>query len=88
MELIVGRVLDSGKAEYFRCTERSDKRATYETQRKGDIPAPPLTFTVEQGRRAFGFFDGMPERDRASLELAWQRSGWRGRGRRATWRTC
>lgn len=57
-------VLKSGKAKYFRCTERTDARATFATQR-GDDPEIVLTYTIEDGRRAF-------QKD----DLAWKKSGW------------
>ena len=57
-------VLRSGKARYFRCKERTDTKATFETQR-GDDPPMALTFTVEDGRRAF-----------TGDDKAWVKSGW------------
>jgi hypothetical protein len=44
-------VLKSGKAKYFRCTERTAERATFETQR-GDDPACSLTYTVAEAQAA------------------------------------
>jgi len=63
-EAIRARVLTSGKANYFRCTERSATRATFETQR-GDDPPMSLTYTIEEGRAAW------PKGD-----SEWAKSGW------------
>lgn len=57
-------VIKSGKATYFRCVERTNERATFETQR-GDDPPVSLSFSVEDGRRAW------PKDD-----LAFAKSGW------------
>lgn len=62
--LIVGIVLKSGKAAYFRCTARTAEGATFETQR-GDDPPIALTFTLAEGRLAF-----------AGDDKAWAKSGW------------
>lgn len=40
-------VIRSGKAKYFRCTERTATRATFETQR-GDDPPISLSYTIEE----------------------------------------
>lgn len=50
-DLIRALVIRSGLAKYFRCTERTAERATFETQR-GDDPAMSLTFTIEEARSA------------------------------------
>ena len=63
-DLIRAIVIKSGKAKYFRCTERTAERATFETQR-GDDPPMSLTYTVAEGRIAF------PGDDKA-----WAKSGW------------
>ena len=63
-DLIRALVLRSGKAKYFRCTERSATRATFETQRDED-PAFRLTFTIEEARAAW-----------PKSEDAWAKSGW------------
>lgn len=42
-------VLRSGKATYFRCTERTAESATFETQR-GDDPPIALSYTMEEAR--------------------------------------
>lgn len=57
-------VLKSGKARYFRCTERTDERATFVTKR-GDDPEIALTYTIAEGRAAW-------TRD----ESKWKASGW------------
>jgi hypothetical protein len=44
-------VLKSGKAKYFRCTERTAERATFETQR-GDDPPFSLSYTVAEAQVA------------------------------------
>lgn len=44
-------IMKSGKAKYFRCTERTNERATFQTQR-GDDPPMELTFTMEDAQRA------------------------------------
>lgn len=61
---IVGTVLKSPLCEYFRCTERSDERATFITKRKGD-PEMSLTFTMDDGKLAW-----------AKDAKAWASSGW------------
>ncbi len=40
-------VLKSGLAEYFRCKERTDTKATFETKRRGDPEPQSLTFTID-----------------------------------------
>lgn len=73
--IIQSLVLKSGKASYFRCSERTATHATFVTKR-GDDPEMALTFTVEEARRAFGFTPEMPDKARAELEYKWSRSGW------------
>lgn len=63
-DLIRALVIRSGLAKYFRCTERTAERATFETQR-GDDPPIALTFTIEEARNAFG-----------KDLTAWAKSGW------------
>lgn len=63
-DLIRALVLRSGKAEYFRCTERTPDRATFITKRKGD-PECSLTFTVAEAKIAWSKGD-----------RAWEQSGW------------
>lgn len=57
-------VLTSGKAKYFRCTERTAERATFETQR-GEDPPVALSFTIQEARQAW-----------AKDQKAWDWSGW------------
>lgn len=63
-DLLRALVVQSGHARYFRCTERTAERATFETQR-GDDPPMSLTFTLEEGRAMW-----------AKGEDAWNKSGW------------
>ena len=58
-------VLRSGLAKYFRCTERTAERCTWETWREGNPEAESLTYTIEQGKAAW-------QKD----ERAWKQSGW------------
>ena len=51
-EAIRARVLTSGKAKFFRRTERTATRATFETQR-GDDPPVSLTYTIEEAKAAW-----------------------------------
>ena len=51
-EAIRARILTSGKARYFRRTERSATRATFETQR-GEDPPVSLTYTIEEAKAAW-----------------------------------
>jgi 5'-3' exonuclease len=46
-DLIRALIIKSGKAKFFRCSERTAERATFETQR-GDDPPVSLTYTVEE----------------------------------------
>jgi 5'-3' exonuclease len=51
--LIVGLVLKSGKADYFKCIESTNDKAVYKTHRKGD-PDPEATvfeYTIEDAKR-------------------------------------
>jgi 5'-3' exonuclease len=45
-------VLASGKAEYFRITERTSERASWETKRKGDPAPTTLTYTLDEAKAA------------------------------------
>lgn len=63
-EAIRARILTSGKARYFRCTERTPQSATFETQR-GDDPPVTLTYTLAEGRSAW------PKDEAAWLKSAW-----------------
>jgi 5'-3' exonuclease len=64
-DLIRALVLKSGLALYFRCTERTAEKATFETHRKGDPTPIALTYTVQEGRTAW-----------AKGDKAWDASGW------------
>lgn len=44
-------VMRSGQAKFFRCTERTPERATFEAQR-GDDPPLSLTFTIQEAQQA------------------------------------
>jgi hypothetical protein len=68
-------VVKSGKARYFRCSERTDQRATFVTQR-GDDPEMALSYTIEDGRRAFMFTPDMDVKALAEKERKWQASSW------------
>lgn len=63
-DLIRALVIRSGAAKYFRCTERTAERATFETQRYEDPPVS-LTFTIAEARAAW-----------LKDEKAWQNSAW------------
>jgi 5'-3' exonuclease len=66
-DTLAALVLRSGKAKYFRCSERSATRATFVTQRLPveDYPAQSLTVTIEEMRAAW-------RKD----QKAWDNSGW------------
>ena len=63
-DLIRALILRSGLAKFFRCTERTAERATFETQR-GDDPPVALTFTIQEARMAW-----------SKTEDGWAKSGW------------
>lgn len=63
-DLIRAIVLKSGKVRFFRCTERTPDKATFQIQR-GDDPVVSLTYTVAEGRAAFSGDDAK-----------WAKSGW------------
>lgn len=63
-DLIRALVIRSGVCEYFRCTERTNERATFVAKRKGD-PEISLTFTIEDGKCAW-----------SKGQAAWDASGW------------
>ena len=50
-DLLRALVLRSGKAKYFRCTERTAEAATFETQR-GDEPPMTLRYTLAEATEA------------------------------------
>jgi hypothetical protein len=60
-------ILKSGAAKFFRCTERTAERATFETQR-GDDPPIALSYTIQEGRKAF------PGKDDKWEASAWGKS--------------
>ena len=66
-----GLVLRSGQAKYFRCVERSDEKATFETLRVNEPEPVRLTYTIEDGKRAF-----KPELPEAEREKKWKSSAW------------
>ncbi|HEU4731725.1 MAG TPA: 5'-3' exonuclease H3TH domain-containing protein [Kofleriaceae bacterium] len=51
--LIVGLVLRSGKADYFKCTTTTNEKAVYKTHRKGDPDPDPtiLEYTIDDAKR-------------------------------------
>jgi len=63
-DLIRALCLKSDACEYFRCTERTNEKATWQTKRKGEEPQA-LTFTIEDAKLAWGKDD-----------KAWKASGW------------
>jgi 5'-3' exonuclease len=71
-----GLVLRSGQAKYFRVVERTAEVATFETLRHGEPEPVRLSYTVQEGRAAFGIYDGMPEEARKAREKSWAASGW------------
>ncbi len=74
-DLIRARAIASPVCEYFRCTERTPERATFVTKRKGDPEPISLTYTVEDGRLAFGRDESTPAAKLAA-DKAWKGSGW------------
>lgn len=77
-QLIIGLVLNSGKAEYFHLEESTLEKAVYTTKRKGAPKHVTMEFTVEDQERAKlgndgSAWDTYPKtmlRHRASTELA------------------
>jgi len=53
-QLIVGLVMKSGLADYFKCSERSPEKCTWKSHRKGDPDVTPVsvTWTIADARRA------------------------------------
>ncbi len=53
-QLIIGLVLKSERASYFKCIERGPTRATWKGHRKGDPDPEPtiVTYTIEDAERA------------------------------------
>lgn len=70
-DLIRGLIIKSGKAKYFRCVERTNERATFETQR-GDDPPISLTYTVEDGKLAWP--KGKPDWEAKFKDSGWGRN--------------
>ncbi len=68
--LIVGLVLQSGKADYFDVVETTDDRAVYVTRRKGSTKEVEMAFTVEDAVNA-----GVLERQRDGSLRGVSRSG-------------
>lgn len=66
-EALRARIITSGKAKYFRCTERTATRATFETQR-GDDPPVTLTYTIDEARAAW------PKGDSEFAKSGWGRN--------------
>lgn len=66
-------VLASGKAEYFRCTERTAERATFVTKRHGDPTEMTLTFTIDEAKQAW---NGKRDADGTPDAKSWAASGW------------
>jgi hypothetical protein len=66
-DTLAALVMKSGKAKYFRCTERTATRATFVTQRLPieDYPEQTLSFTIEEAKAAW-------RKD----QKAWDASGW------------
>jgi hypothetical protein len=50
--LLIGLVLSSGKADYFRCISSDAAHATWATRRKGEDVETRRTFTIEDARTA------------------------------------
>ena len=63
-DFIRALVLKSGVVEYFRCTLRTEAAATFVAKRKGE-PEISLTFTIEDGRRAY-----------SKSDESWAKSAW------------
>lgn len=53
-QAIVGLILASGKADFFKCVEASTTKSTWKTHRKDDPDPDPtvVTFTIEDAQRA------------------------------------
>jgi hypothetical protein len=64
-DFIRALVLRSPLCEFFRCTERTAERATFTTQRRGDMQPVSLTYTIEDGRKAW-----------TKTPAAWDASSW------------
>lgn len=66
-DTLAALVMKSGKAKYFRCSERTPEKATFVTQRLPveDYPPQTLTFTIAEAKAAW-------KKD----QKAWDASGW------------
>ncbi len=51
-DLVRSLVLQSGKAEYLMCVERTATQSTWTTKRKGDPEAVRLTYTLDEAKTA------------------------------------
>jgi hypothetical protein len=70
-DVLRGLVLRSGQAKYFRCVERSETKATFETWRKEEPEPVCLTYTIEEGFAAF-----KPELPEPERKKKWASSAW------------
>lgn len=63
-DLIRAIVIKSGAVKFFRCTERTAEKATFQAQR-GEDPPISLTYTIEEARKAW-----------SKDAKAWDNSAW------------
>lgn len=70
-DVLRGLVLRSGHAKYFRCVTRTNEQATFETWRKDEPEPVKLTYTIEDGWKAFK--PALPEVER---KKKWADSAW------------
>lgn len=70
-DVLRGLVLRSGHAKYFRCVERTNEKATFETWRKDEPEPVKLTYTIEDGYAAF-----KPELPEVERKKKWASSAW------------
>jgi 5'-3' exonuclease len=71
-----GLVLRSGTAKYFRCTERTAERVTFETLRAGEPEPVKLSYTLAEARTAYGFGTDPNEKALQEREQKWLKSTW------------
>ncbi len=69
--LIVGLVLNSGKAEYFDCIEQNDNQATWITKRKNSPNEIKRTFTIDEAAQ-LGLSGKDNYRKQPSVMLQWR----------------
>jgi len=76
-QMAVALVKRSPLCEYFRLVESTDKKATYETKRKGNPEPTRMSFTIEQaaraglaGKKVWAQYPEAMLRNRASMALA------------------